>query len=157
MKQKITITTQNYFGDHFYYTGWAALILGIPMAIANLYVGIIALLIGILVATTSYKLTIDLENHRIEDYLLILGMKKSCITKQFNRLNHITIKAGRYSQQLQLRAASTIIEGTMYSAYLMTNDENFYLGESKRKHVITKKARAIASKLNIEVKDSPLD
>ena len=153
MQPKISVSTQPYFGGQFYYVGWALLIASIPMGIALWYAGVIALVIGIFIITTTYKLEIDLKNNQIKDFLFLLGMKKSCIVKQFNRLDHVSIKSGWYSQQLQLRAASTIIEGTMYSAYLMTDTENFYLGESKSKKRITQKARQIAAKLNIEFKD----
>lgn len=153
MKPKVSITTQNYFGDQFYYVGWVLLIACIPLGIALWYVGVIALLLGIMVITTTYKLVIDQNSGQIEDFMSILGMKNGCIIKKFNRLDYVSIKSGRYSQQIQLRAASTVIEGTMYSAYLITDIENFYLGESKNKKRILKKATQVAAKLNIEFKD----
>lgn len=151
MNTKISITTQTYFGDHFYNTGWALLLSGFPVLITNWYVGIIFIVLGAILVTTVYKMVIDKKRGEIEDFLFFLGMKNNRIIKQFHRLDHISIKSGKYSQVLQLRAASTIIKGTMYSAYLITDVENFYLGESKRKKSITKKARKIAEKLNIKI------
>lgn len=150
MKSNISISTQTYFGDHFYYTGWVLLILGIPIMITNWYVGIIALLIGILVTTSSYKLVIDLNTKHIEDYLFILGMKRNLLIKEFSQLMKVTVKSSKYSQQLQLRAASTVIEGTMYSAYLVTDTETLFLGESKSKSRIDRKAQKIAASLGVE-------
>jgi len=117
------------------------------------YVGIIFLMLAALLLTSVYMLVIDVSSKRVEDYLYILGMKKDLVTKDYSKLHHISIKSGRYSQQLQLRAASTIIEGTMYSAYLISDQESFYLGESKSKKKITKKARDIAVKLNVQLKE----
>ena len=150
MKSNISISTQTYFGDHFYYTGWVLLILGIPIMITNWYVGIIVLLIGILVTTSSYKLVIDLNTKHIEDYLFILGMKRNLLIKEFSQLMKVTVKSSKYSQQLQLRAASTVIEGTMYSAYLVTDTETLFLGESKSKSRIDRKAQKIAASLGVE-------
>lgn len=155
MNNKISIITQTYFGDHFYNTGWALLLTGIPVMVIKLYVGIIFLVLGAILVTTVYKLVIDKKRGQIEDSMSFLSMKNSCIIKQFHRLDHITIKSGRYSQVLQLRAASTTIEGTMYSAYLVTDVENFYLGESKSEKKITKKARKIAEKLNVKFIELP--
>ena len=156
-KSTVSITTQTYFGDHFYYTGWALLILGIPVLIIKWNVGLIFLLVGLLVTTTSYKLVIDPAQNKIEDFLFFLGRKQGKIAKNYTSLKHIAIKSGRYSQQLQLRAASTIIEGTMYSAYLITDEENFYLGESKSKKRISTKGRRIAEKLGIKVEELNLE
>jgi len=153
MNTKISITTQTYFGDHFYYTGWALLASGIPVLVIKWYVGIIFLMLAALLLTSVYKLVIDVSSKKVDDYLYILGMKKDLATKDYNKLYHVSIKSGRYSQQLQLRAASTIIEGTMYSAYLISDQESFYLGESKSKKKITKKARDIAVKLNVQLKE----
>jgi hypothetical protein len=150
MKSNISISTQTYFGDHFYYTGWVLLIVGIPIMIDNWYIGLIALLIGAIVTTSSYKLVIDLSSKQIEDYLFILGMKRDRIIKEFSQLKKVTIKSSRYSQQLSLRAVSTVIEGTMYSVYLVTDSENFFLGESKNKLRIERKALKIAASLGVE-------
>lgn len=153
LKPKINITTQTYFGDHFYYSGWALLASGIPVLVIKWYVGIIFLILAALLLTSVYKLVIDVSSKKVEDYLYILGMKKDLVIKDYDKLLHISIKSGRYSQQLQLRAASTIIEGTMYSAYLIADQESFYLGESKSKKKITNKARNIAIKLNLPFRE----
>ena len=153
MKPDLIINTQSYFGDHFYYTGWAALILAIPVIFITWYVGVIFLLTGIVVTTSHYKLSIDQNTKQIREYLLIFGMKRAVEIKKYTHLSYITIKSSRYSQQLQLRAASTVVEGTMYSAYLITDTGHIYLGESKRKEKISRKARGIAEKLGIEFHD----
>lgn len=149
--RKISIVTQTYFEDLFYYSGLACLVFGFPILVINWYVGLIFLTIGLLVFTTAYKLTFDTENKTIEDYLFILGMKRDLKSIQYNRLLYIKIKSGKYTQQLSLRAASTTIEGIMYSAYLQTDNELLFLGESKSLKSITKKAQKLANKLNLEL------
>lgn len=153
MRLKITIKTKSYFGDHFYYTGWVALILAIPVFIIKWYVGLLFLFIGIVVATSHYKLSIDQSTKQILEYLHIFGMKRETELKKYDQLRYVTIKSRRYSQQLQLRAASTVVEGTMYSAYLITDAEHIFLGESKRRQKISNKARSIAEKMGIEFQD----
>ena len=41
----------------------------------------------------------------------------------------------------------------MYSAYLLADDQNHFLGESKSKNRITEKARKIAKNLNADFID----
>ena len=153
MKPKVTVTTQYYFGDHFYYSGWALILCSIPFGIAKWYVGGIALLVGIIIVSTSYRLIIDQSNGKTEDFLFFLGLKTNRIVKPTGKLEYIMITSGRYTQQLQLRAASTVIAGTMYSAYLVTDNENLYLGESKNKKKLTRKVHNIAHQLGLELKD----
>lgn len=150
MKSTITVNTQAYFGDHFYYSGWIALLLGIPILIINWYVGLICLFIGILVTTSYYKLSIDKENKETMEYLFILGVKRDKELKHYQQLNSISVFSKKYTQQLQLRAASTIIRGTLYSAYLVTESDQIFIGESKQKTRIIRKAKNIAEKLGVE-------
>lgn len=151
MSPKITITTQNYFEYVFYYSGWAMLILAIPIFFVIWYVGIIALTLGIVLTTTAYRLEIDTNSHRIEDFLFFLGMKLSATIFPYNKIYHISIKSGTFSQQLNYKSLSTTIQGTIYSAYLLTDDQNHFLGESKSKKRITAKARRIANKMKVEL------
>jgi len=148
--RKISVITQTYFDDLFYYSGWACFIFGFPILIINWYVGLILISVGIIVLTTAYKLTFNLENKEIEDYLFFLGMKRNLKCILFNQLFFIKVKSSTYTQQLSLRAASTTISGTMYAAYLQMDDELLFLGESKSLKSITKKAQRLANKLNLE-------
>ena len=153
MSRKVTITTQTYFEDHFYISGWVLLVIALPLFIIKWYVGIISLLLGVIITTTSYKLIVDPGRGQIQDFLFFLGKKVNLVTKENSELDYIYIKKGRYSQQLQLRAASSVIEGTMYSAYLKTDAENLYLGQSKKKKRIHKKASKIAEELQVPLYD----
>ncbi|MCK5705004.1 MAG: hypothetical protein KAI29_27820 [Cyclobacteriaceae bacterium] len=153
MTTKIYITTQTYFEELFYFVGWSSLILAIPLFIVKWYVGIIAISLGIIITTTVYKLIVDTVNNQVEDFLFFLGMRKNLTITRFNKIHHIAIKSGTYTQQLNLKSLSSTISGTIYSAYLMTDEENYFLGESKNKNRITAKASSIAIKLNAELKD----
>ncbi len=150
-KPKITITTQTYFEDHFYYAGLFLLIVGFPVLFIKWYLGIIALFLGFIVMTTAYKLVIDSEKHSAEDFLFFLGMKRNKVVTTFNKIHHISIKSGTYSQQLNYKSLSSTVHGTMYSAYLMTDEENYFLGESKSQKKITTKAKAVAGQLGLEL------
>lgn len=146
-----TFTTQYYFGDLFYATGLALLVVGIPIIAIKWFVGIILFFVGVFISTSAYKLTIDLQKREIQEYLFLLGMKQGIGTKQFQNMGKIQIKKHRYSQQLNSRASSYTVEGDMYSAYLITDIDNFFLGESKNKIRIAKKMSKVASLLHTEV------
>jgi len=151
MKPKISVTTQTYFEDIFYYTGWFFLVTGIPVLIIFWYVGIVTLALGVIIITTSYKLVIDTTTNQIEDFLFFLGMKKNLKITHFTKLNHISLKSRTYTQQLNLKSLSSTIRGTLYFASLKTDEGNYLLGESKSKNKITAKANRIAKELNIEI------
>ena len=146
---KISITTQTYFEDHFYTTGWFLLLGGFPILIIKWYVGIVCIVLGIIVLTTAYKLVIDIGQKKIEDYLLFLGLKRNLIVSTFDQLDHISIKKSSYTQQLNYKSLSTNVHGIMYSAYLYTDGENYFLGESKNIKKLTSKVRKFANKLSI--------
>jgi len=149
----VNITTQSYFGTYFYNIGISMLVVAIPITVIRWYVGLILFAVGAVLISTVYKLEIDLKNKTIDDYLFLLGQKKSLVSNRFESLRYVTLKKGRYSQQLNYKSISTVVEGEMYSAYLYTDSESYYLGEAKRKKSIEKKARGIASKLQIDFRD----
>lgn len=151
MRKPITITTQNYFENVIYYSGWMFLVLSIPAFIAKWYVGIIFALLGFIIISTAYKLVIDSASNQFEDYLSILGLKRNITISKFEQLKTIKIKSGKYSQQLNLASISTTVSGTRHSAYLVTDNGDHYLGESKSEAGITAKAYKIAKKLDLEV------
>lgn len=153
MTPKITITTQTYFENVFYYSGWALLIFAIPIFIIMWYVGIIALVLGVILTTTAYRLVIDTRSKQIEDYLFFLGMKKNSAITPYQKIHHISIKSGTYTQQLNYKSVSTTIQGTIYSAYLLADEQNHFLGESKSKKRITAKARKISQKIKVDFID----
>ena len=146
----ISTITQTYFGDHFYYSGWALLVTGFPVTIIKWYVGILFILFGLVLISSVYKLEIKPTSKTIDDYLFIFGRKVNLVSKSFGILKYVMIKEGRYSQQLNYKSISTVVEGTMYSAYLKADDELFYLGESKNINRISKKAKMLASKLHLD-------
>lgn len=153
MNSKITITTQNYFEYVFYYSGWGLLVLSIPIFIIMWYVGIIALVLGIIILTTTYKLAIDPQSKQIEDFLFFLGMKQNSAITPYQKIHHISIKSGTYTQQLNYKSVSSTVQGTIYSAYLLADEQNHFLGESKSKKHITEKARKIAQDLKVDFID----
>jgi len=148
-RPKITITTQTYFEDHFYYSGFFLLIVGIPVLFIKWYLGVIALVIGFIILTTAYKLAINSESQTVEDFLFFLGMKRNKVVTSYGKMHHISIKSSTFSQQLNYKSLSSTIHGTMYSAYLLTDGENYFMGESKSLKKLTTKAKAIANQLNL--------
>jgi hypothetical protein len=151
MKQSnISTITQTYFGDHFYYSGWVLLVTGIPASVIRWYVGALFILLGLLLISSVYKLEIKPSSKTIDDYLFIFGRKINLVSKSFEKLKYVIIKEGKYSQQLNYKSISSVVEGTMYSAYLKADDELYYLGESKNLNRISKKAKILASRMQVD-------
>ena len=150
MQSNISITTQTYFGDHFYYSGWFLLAIGPAVLVIKWYVGVLFLILGLLLVSSAYKLDIKSSAKRIDDYLFIFGRKLNLVSKNYDRLQYTYVKEGKYSQQLNYKSLSTVVEGTMYSAYLKADDEHYYLGDSKSQGRISKKAKRLAENLQIE-------
>ena len=152
MVPKITITTQHYFEDVSYYTGWGLLVIGFLVLLFTWYVGVVMLLLGIIVTTTTYKLVIDTPGHMVHDYMLFLGFKLNMKVTRFEKIQYVEIRSTTYSQKLNMASLSSTVRGTLFSAYLVTDKEKFFLGDSKVRGVITDKADVIAAQLNVALK-----
>ena len=152
MVPKITITTQHYFEDVSYYTGWGLLVIGFLVLLFTWYVGVVMLLLGIIVTTTTYKLVIDTPGHMVHDYMLFLGFKLNMKVTRFEKIQYVEIRSNTYSQKLNMASLSSTVRGTLFSAYLVTDKEKFFLGDSKVRGVITDKADVIAAQLNVALK-----
>jgi len=152
MVPKITISTQHYFEDVPYYTGWGLLVIGFLVLLFTWYVGVVMLLLGIIVTTTTYKLVIDTPGHMVHDYMLFLGFKLNMKVTRFEKIQYVEIRSTTYSQKLNMASLSSTVRGTLFSAYLVTDTENFFLGDSKVRGVITDKADVIAAQLNVALK-----
>lgn len=153
MEKSVSIKVKNYFEGNVYFLGWMLLLSCVFVFIINWIVAVIVAFIGGLIVSSHYKLIIDKEKKIVHDQLLLLGLKNKHESFKFKQLKHIIINEAKFSQKMQLRAASGSMTGMLYSAYLVCDDKKHFLGESQNLAKLKVKAEDLANQLGIEVKD----
>lgn len=117
------------------------------------WAGLILAFLGGIIVSSAFKLVVDLDKKTIDDHLSILWLKTKKEQFKFQKIKYIIINGAKFKQQLQLRAASSNVTGTRYSAYLVCDDKKHFLGESDNHDKLETKVRAFAEKLGTEVRD----
>jgi hypothetical protein len=149
--EKIALTTQYYFEDVIYAFGWIFLVAGLPLLWILWYAGFAALVLGVIITSTCYKLVIDPADKAITEYLFFLGLKNASRTTTYNTLDHIFIKKGIYTQQLNLKSLSSTVRKERFDAYLIVDDRKYFLGDSNTILKIERKANNLAVRLGIKI------
>ncbi len=153
---KVTITTQPYFSGSIRILGYLLPFIGIGVVVVNMILGIVFLLVGILILTTNYKLTIDVSSKEIFDHIWVLGITKGD-KYRFQKLEKVFVNANNYSQQLHMKSIGNNIKFVEYHAYLKADDKKFFLGDSKNRETISNKARSLSSQLNLPFQEVDLE
>jgi hypothetical protein len=148
---KISFITQTYFEDHFYYLGWGLLLLSIPLLVIKWYFGVLTLGLGMIILTTAYKLIVDFNDKQIVEYLFFIGMKRNMERHDYKEISRISIHSGVYTQQLNYKSLSSNVQIIMYSAYLETDTEKYYCGESKSLQKLKRRMQSRAKVMEIPV------
>ena len=153
MEQTIHFKTKNYFEGIIYGLGWAFAILTPMLLFTHWYLTPIFGFLAFLILTAQYKVTIDFETREIDEYLFIVGMKTQNERSHFSQIDHIYITRSRYAQQLNYKSISSTVEGTMYNAFLKTDEANIFLGERKDIVDLKNKIKPLAEQLKLEIRD----
>jgi hypothetical protein len=144
----------------YYYLPWrgvqAAVLLlggGALMATHHLLLGPLVILLGILVMTTHYGITIDLPNHTYQDYLSVLWIQSGEI-KKFEAIEYVFIKPARVSQTMNSLTTSKKFTSDTFDGYIRFNEhEKVFLLTNEKKKVVLDKLQEIATALQIDVVD----
>ena len=153
MKPLITINTKSYFEGTMYMLGWIFCFMGLISIAINWYVTPVFTLLAVTILTAKYRLTINPTTKKIEDFLYILGLKTQVERFNYSSLHYIYITRSKYTQQMHMKSLSSTVSGEMFTAYLKSDVENHFLGESKNLSALQKKVKHVATPLNLEIKN----
>lgn len=117
------------------------------------YAGLIMAFVGGIIASSSFKLVVDLDKKTIDDFLSILWLKTKHEQFKFQKIKYVIINGSKFKQQLNYKSISSNLSGMLYSAYLVCDDKKHFLGESENHDKLDAKVQAYAKKLGVEVRD----
>lgn len=141
------------------------LILGVLLGVAGLALivslsftsGIICIVLGTIILTTSYRLEIDFDKRSYKDYVWFLGIKNGK-EKRFEQIEYLFVKKGKLSQQLHSRASSTIIIKDVFNGYLkFSEEEKIHLCTLESKSALVSKLKRMAGALRVKIVDYSAD
>ena len=153
MKKVIYFTTKSYFEGMPYYLGWAFAVAALIVIPVQWYLAPIFGLLSFLILTGNYKIAIDREHQVIEDFLSLLGTKSQVEKFRYSAIECIYITQSKYAQKLNMDYLSSTVSGKMYNAYLRTDSDNIFLGESKNLNKLKAKLKPLAKELEIGINE----
>lgn len=149
----IDFKTSGYFSPTINFVGGLLGILGAAVTTTSPLAGIIMLLLGFIVVTTHYRLSINFDKKIYHDYVWILGFKSGdkC---NFENIEYLFIKKNRVRQTMNLRVASSTIRKEVYDGYLKFSEDNkLHLLTKDSKNDLIKKLRSISTTLKVKIID----
>lgn len=145
--------TSGYFPGTFIFTAVILCMVAVPVIFMNIIAGLIMLLVSVIIFTTHYRFSLDLEHKVFHDHVWILGFR-SGEKKKFERIEYLFIKTNTVSQTMNLKAASTTIRKEVYDGYIKfsENEKVHLITKDSKKDLITK-LLPISKALNVKVID----
>lgn len=150
---KIDFKTSGYFSWHIILFGIFLAILGLPLLFTSIVGGVILCLISLVILTTHYRVSVDLDKKNYRDYLWILGLRNGEKGK-FSNIEYVFIKKGTVTQTMRLRVASSTIRKEVFDGYLKFSEhDKIHLFTMDRKETLVKKLKTISSGLKVKLID----
>ena len=149
----IDFKISGYFSPTINFVGGLLGILGAAVTTTSPLAGIIMLLLGFIVVTTHYRLSINFDKKIYRGFGWILGFKRGdrCDCKNNE---YLFIKKNKVRQSMNLRVASSTIRKEVYDGYLKFSEDNkLHLLTKDSKNDLIKKLRSISTTLKVKIID----
>lgn len=154
---KISHTTKRYSEGFYLVAGLLLCFMAVLLLMVSLIATAILGFIGVLMLTSRYKLDLNTDEQKIEDYLWVLGAKTQLETFKYSTLFYIYINKKSYTQQMNYKSLSSTKKGVLYTAYLKSDKGNHYLGESENEVQLIGRLSSFANTLRVEIRSSHSD
>ncbi|MEK6478793.1 hypothetical protein WJR50_14700 [Catalinimonas sp. 4WD22] len=150
MKNSIDIKTHDYFPFHMIVIGVAFLLMAVIISTMYPFIAFLLLLMGIVIVSTHYRVSIDPEKKEYREYLWILGFRRGNI-QPYSRLHDIYIR--QHTQNIEYGFVSRVSgRKKVYSAALeLDDDSNVFIGEHANESKLLKKVNKLAQKLQASI------
>ena len=152
MKHIIKFDTKSYYEEVILFLGWVLGFIAVILLFTNWLISPIFAFLAILILTTKYRLTINIPNKEIEDFLVIIGIKTQTEKFKYASFEYVYITKNKYTQQLNMKSISSMVSGELYSAYLKSDVANHFLGEGKDLGELKVKIKPLVEQLKLEIK-----
>ncbi|MDF9796973.1 hypothetical protein OKW21_002236 [Catalinimonas alkaloidigena] len=150
MKNKIDIYTHHYFPFHMIVLGLAFLLMSVIISMMYPVVAIVLFMLGILLVSTHYRLSVDTENKKYREYLWITGFKKG---EKLPYKQIIDIHIKHITQSIEYGFVSRVRgRKKVYSAAIeIDGNQSLFVGEHRSEKKLLSKVNKIAEAVQTEV------
>lgn len=143
---KIDFAVSDYFEGIFRVFGWILIPVSVFAFMQSLVAGLIILLLVVIIFTTKYRLKIDPPAGIYKEYLWILGFANG-EERPFRTIGSVFVRAENYSQRISSVVATKEFRFTVYSVYIIVDNEELFAGEFKEPAKANERARSLSKKL----------
>lgn len=151
--KSIDLRTSSYFSTSWKLAGIVFVLAGLLIVFVNIFIGVALLIVGILIVTTHYRISVDFNNHTYHDYVWVLGIKNGQKGK-FDRIEYVFITRSKVSQTLASRATQSTFVRDEFNGYLkFSEDLKIHLRSDESKKDLTNAMQHFAMKFGCELVD----
>ena len=148
-----TFRTGSYFPKGLPFAGWIVAGFGVLFITVDYSVGLPVTLIGLVVATTHYRLVIDTTTKTYKDGLWFFGIYTGPRV-QFDKIEYLFIKSSKESQTMYVRVARSTIHKRVFDGYIRFSEtDKVHVATVDKKADLLRKLQPIAAVLKVPIND----
>jgi hypothetical protein len=149
----LSFKTDSYFPSGFAFAAGIIGAFGLLFTFVELMVGLPITLIGVVVATTHYRLIIDTEKKTYKESVWFLGYNTGELIP-FEKIEYLFIKTSNESQTMYGRAARTTIHKRVFDGYLKFSEtQKVHIATRDSKDELIVQLRHVAKALAVPIND----
>ena len=149
----VSVRTTSFFPTGLPFAGYIVAGFGVLFIFVNWMVGFPVLLIGVVVATTHYRLIVDTQSMTYKDGVWFLGF---CTGPKvpFERIEYLFVKASRESQTMYVRVVRSTVQKRVFDAYLKFSETvKVHVSTRDNKDELLRWLQPIATALKVRIND----
>ncbi len=154
MKNRLDISTHHYFPIQFTALGIGLIVMAFFAFEMYPFLSIGFIILGLLLATTHYRLLLDAKHKKYKEYLWILGFKKGSHFS-YEQIHYVYLNRLRFNDEYGPFAVRFNASGKIFQGFIkLSNNESLFIGESIKKDNLLKKIRKISQAISVEIRDN---
>jgi len=130
----ISYKTTSFFPEGLALSGIIIAGFSIILAFVDYSIGVPILLLGVVVATTHYRFTVDITKKVYSEYIWFLGLRLGKTRLNYEAIEYVFIKSSKESQTMNSRVVSNTITKVVFDGYLKFSEDN-------KVHIATRSSR----------------
>ena len=150
---KLDFKTGDYFPWTFKFLGVLSGIGALVAFTKLMTLGLVFLILGAVLVTTNYRLSIDPANKQYKEYIWLLGIKRG-YWKPYEKIDYLYINKKFTRQKMNMESLSNTIRRPVYDGYLrFSADHKLFIASRDKKSSLINTLKPIAGQLSVELVD----
>ncbi len=153
MRQVFDFRTTPYFSGGILYLGISMVLPGLFITSINILASLPFFLISLIIATTHYRLEVDITNKTYRQYVWLMGLKWG-EREPFETIEYMFVKRNKVSQTMNSMLNAREVHSEVYDGFLRFSEKDkVHLATTRTKVNLLKKLTPIANTLQVEILD----